>query len=142
MVSPCYIKVMILAECVHYMMRTRSSVEYVTQNMQTVDNQTLDEITQRCYEMVGTPRPYDCLYNYAEVCLLVLEVIGFVHKFLYNIGVLFRKALAHFGTCIFRRHIAAYYYKTVQRTYIVLFEILLRLAYQFEFLFGIVDKST
>ena len=110
-------------------MRTWSTVEYVAQNMQTVDNQTLYEIAQRSYEVPGTPCSDDCLYNYAEVCLLVLEVVGFVHKFLDNIGILFGKALTHLGTRIFRRHVAAHYYKTVQRTYVVLFEILLRLTH-------------
>jgi hypothetical protein len=77
------------------MMRTGSPVEYVTQDMQTVDYETLYKVTECRNEVVGTSGSYDCIYNGAEIGLFVAEIIRLVHQFFYDICILLGETLAH-----------------------------------------------
>ena len=59
-VTPGYVKVVVLTQSIHDVMRSGTTVKYVTQDMQTVTYQTLDKIAERRYEVVGTPREGSC----------------------------------------------------------------------------------
>ena len=85
----------IVAQCIHYTVSTRTTVENITKNVQTVYYKTLDKVADCCNEVLGTACAYDGLYNYIEVGLFVLIVVGLVQKLFDDVGILFGQALAH-----------------------------------------------
>ena len=78
MVSPLDVEVMVVAQRIHYYVWTRSSVEYVSEDVQRVYCKSLDKITQGNYEIISPVCLYYGADNYVDVRLFVLCGTAFV----------------------------------------------------------------
>ena len=67
-------------------MCTRTSVEDVSEDVQLVDGQSLDDVTDGDDEIVGTPCCDDGIDNDVDVGGFVRVVSTFMQQFLDNIG--------------------------------------------------------
>ena len=93
---------MILPQGVHNLMGAWTSVVDVAKNVQLVDGQTLDDITDGTDEIICSACRDDGIDNNGNVCGFV-DIIGtFMQQFLNDIGEVFWQRLTHLRTCIFR----------------------------------------
>ena len=84
-------------------MCSRSAVEYVAQDVQLVDAQTLYQIADGADEFVGPSGGDNRFDDTVEIGLFVVVLWRFVQQFFYNVGKLSGKCLPHLGTGVFGR---------------------------------------
>ena len=101
MVSPLYIKVMIVAKSIHNDMSSRSAVVYVAYYMQQVYDKPLDCISHGNDEIISSSCLDDGLYDDIYVLMLIWFSRRFVKKLLNDIRELFWKRFSDLRTCIF-----------------------------------------
>ena len=94
-VAPLYVPRVVLAQGVHDDMRTRAAVVDVAKNMQLVDGQALDDVTDGADEIIGTTSRYDGVYDYAYIGSLIVVAKALVQKLLDDIRKILRQRLAH-----------------------------------------------
>ena len=84
-----------MAQGVHDDMRTGAAVVDVAKNVQLVDGQTLDDVTDGADEIIGTTCRYDGVYDYAYIGSLIVVAKALVQKLLDDIRKILRQRLAH-----------------------------------------------
>ena len=129
---------MVLAQGVENDMCASSTVVDIAKDVQLVDSQSLDDVANGDNEVVGTACGDDGIDDDIDVSGLVDVIGAFVKQFLNDIAEILGQRFAHLGTRIFRRHITADGYKTMDGDVIPVVEIFLVGFDEFEFLFGIV----
>ena len=102
MVAPLEIHIMITAKHVHNVMRSRSSVEYIAENVKRIYREPLDEIAHSYDKFIRTVYRYDGTHDAIHISLFVWSQRTLVQQFLYDIGKIFRQCLAYFGACVLR----------------------------------------
>ena len=138
MIAPLDIPIMVIAEDIHDMMRSVSSVEDVAQDMERVDGQSLDQVTECCNESVGTAGTDNGIDDHFRICLLVGKHGVFMQQFLDDVRELFRKRLAYFGTGILGGNVLANSHQLVQGSQIPAVQIRFGCFYQVQLLFRII----
>ena len=101
MIAPLDVPRVILTQGVEDDMGTRATIEDITQDMQLVDGQTLDDITDGNDEIVGSPRRDDGIDDDGYIGSLVLVVSTFVQQFLDDIREFLGQVLTNLRTCVF-----------------------------------------
>ena len=76
-------------------MRSRTAIVDVAQNVQLVDGQALDDVTDGADEIIGTPCRYDGVYDDADIGCLIVIAETLVQQLLDDIGKILRQRLAH-----------------------------------------------
>ena len=71
MIAPLDIPIMVIAEDIHDMMRSVSSVKDVAQDMERVNGQSLDQVTKCCDESIGAAGTDNGINDDFRICLLV-----------------------------------------------------------------------
>ena len=83
-------------------MGTLSAIVDVTKNMQLVDGQSLDDITDGDDEVVSTTCRDDGIHDTTDIGSLVYIVCPFKHQFFDDVVEFRRQGLANLRTGIFR----------------------------------------
>ena len=96
MVTPLDIEVMVVAKCVHDDVGTRSTVVDVTDDVQQIDCQALDQVTHGDDEVVCAAGRDDRVDDLVYISRFVRLVARLVKQFLDDIGELLRQGLTHF----------------------------------------------
>ena len=133
---------MVIAEDVHDVVRTMSAVEDVAQDVERIDGESLDQVTECNDEGIGTAGADDGIDNHFRICLLVRQHGILVQQFLDNVRELFRQRLAYLRAGIFGRNVLAYGHKLVQGSEIPAVDVCFYCLHQVELLFRIIDKRT
>ena len=92
---------MVLLHCVEYDVCTGTAIIDVAQNVQLVDGQTLDNVTQSNNEIVCTTCRDNSVDNDADIGCLIVVIGTLVQQFLDNIGKLFGQRLTYLRACVF-----------------------------------------
>ena len=144
MVAPLEIHIVVTAQHVHDLVRSRSAVIDIAQHMQRVYGQALYDIcygTDKAVRRAGLD--YGIEYR-IDVLMLVVVVKRLVYKLFYDVGILWGQGLADFGAGILGGRDLKHPYHIDQIDLVPVRHVLLLLPglYQFEFLLGIIDKCT
>ena len=78
-----------------------SAVEDVSEDVQLVDGEALNDVAESDDEVVGALSGDDGVDDTVDVCRLVHVVGAFVQQFLYDVRELFGERLSHLGACVF-----------------------------------------
>ena len=140
-ISPRDVPCMIVHECVHHDMRSRSTVVDIAQNMKLVDAESLNHSTKSNDEIISTAGGNDGLDDGTHIISLVLVFRVLMKKFLNNIGEIDRQRLAHLGTRIFTGNITADINKVMDGDMIPIYNVGLCLLHQLQLLLRIVNQS-
>ena len=103
MVAPHDVEIVVIHQCFHDEMRSRSAVEDVAKQMQLVDGEPLYEIAYRDDEVVCALCCYDGLHNHVVilVTLVTYTAVALVHQLLYYVAELIWHFLSDFASCVF-----------------------------------------
>ena len=85
MISPLDIPIMVIAEDVHDVMWTGTSVENVAQDMKRVDSEALYQVAKRNDEVVCTSGADDGVHDDTYVCLFIGQYGAFMQQFLNDV---------------------------------------------------------
>ena len=130
---------MVIAKDVHDVMRPVSSIKDVTQNMERIDGQSLDQLAEGDDEIVCPTGADDGVDNHFDVCLSVRKHGVVVQQFLNDIRELLRQCFPNLGTGILGRNILTQGNQLVQCSEIPTFNIRFNRFHQVELLFRIVN---
>ena len=139
-VAPDHVPVVIVGEQVHDEVGAGTAVEDVAEDMQLVDDETLDHVGQGDDEVVGAPRGDDGADDLVHVAGLVGVLRALVEKFLDDVTEVFGQRLAHLRAGVLARHVAADSHQAVERDVVPVVDVGLRSLHQFKLLLGIVDQ--
>ena len=95
-------------------MRPRTTVEDISQDMERINGQALDQLTERRDEIVGSTGADNGIDDDTHISLPVRKHGVVVQQFLNDVGEFLWQGFAHFGTGIFRGYILAYGNQLVQ----------------------------
>ena len=99
-VTPLDIKVMEVAQDVHNLVGAGTAVIHVTQQVQHVDGQLLNQVAHGDDELIDTVRRDNGLDNHIDVGLLVRVAAVLVHQLLDDIGKVLGKRLVDLGAAV------------------------------------------
>ena len=143
MVTPLDIKVVECAQDVHNLVGAGTTVKHVAQDVQLVDGELLDEVTNGDNEVVGTASADDGVHNNVDIGLLVAVGGVLVQQLLDDVGKTAGQRLVDLRAGILRRHVAAHAHQPVDGDEIPVFEVgavVHACLHQLEFALGIVDE--
>ena len=123
-------------------MGTRTTVVDIPQDMQLVDGETLDDITQGNDEVVSTSCRDDGVDNHVDIRRLVAVIRPLMQQFLDDISEILRQRLTYLRAGVFAADITAYGNESVDGDVIPVLYIRLGSLDEFYFLFGIVYQGT
>ena len=102
MIAPLYVPRVILTEGVHNLMRASSAVVDIAEDMQLVDGQTLNDVTDGADKVVGAPCRDDGIHDDGHIGGLV-DVVGTLMKqFLDDVREILRQRLTNLASGVFR----------------------------------------
>ena len=139
-VAPLYVPRVVLPQRVEYDVCAGAAVVDVAEYVQLVDGQTLYDVADGHYEVVGTAGGDDGVHDDGHVGCLVLVVGAFVQQLLYDVRELGWQRLAHLRAGVFRRHVAAYAHQLVDGDVVPVVDVLFLGLDELQFLFGVVDE--
>ena len=118
-----------------------AAVVDVADDVETVDGQTLYQLTHGGDEVVGASRRYDGRDNLLEIVLLVGVGLGLVEQLLDYVAEVFGQSFVDFRAGIFRRNALADLDEAVEHNLIPLADVFLVLLDELEFLARVVDEG-
>ena len=103
-VSPLKIEGMVVHQKIHDLVRIRSAVKNIPDDMQMIYGQPLDQLCQRNDKFIRIVNFQNGIQNFLVIPHLVI-IFVFLHmqKLIDNIRKIFRHRLTHFRSCIFGR---------------------------------------
>ena len=122
-------------------MGSGAAIVDVAQNVQLVDGQTLDDVTDGADEIIGTTCRYDGVDNHTHIGRLIVVAQTLVQQLLDDIGKIARQRLAHLGAGVLAADVAAHLYQLVDGNAIPIVDILLLGLDELQLLLGIVDEG-
>ena len=140
MIAPLQVKGVVPLQPVHDQIRRRSPVIDVSQNVQMIDNQPLDQLRQCNDEILRLPQFHDCVDNCLIVSLLVQHLLLLCDQLLNDICIVLRQHLAHLGARILGRYGFAHLNQPIQRNLIPVLDIVLLPLYQLHLFLRIVNE--
>ena len=95
MVTPLNIKIMIVAQRIHNDVSSWSSIIDISHYMQSINGQTLYQVTHGNDKIIRPSGRDDCADNHIDVSMLIRFDRRLMHQLLNDIGKLFRQRLTH-----------------------------------------------
>ena len=114
MVAPLDIQRVILHQLIHDQVRTGAAVINISQYVQMVNDQALDQLTESSYKLLRPAHPYNRGDNGGVIGFFVSDICLFRHQLFNDIGKFRRQRLAHLRTGVFAARTLADLYKTVK----------------------------
>ena len=140
-IAPLDIPRVVLAQGVHDDVGTRTTIVDVAKNMQLVDGQALDHITDGADKIISTTCRYDGVYNHAHVGGLIVVAQTLVQQLLDNVGKILWQRFAHLRAGVLTAHVAAHFYQLVDGNAVPVLYIFFLSLNQLQFLFGVVYQG-
>ena len=100
-VSPLNVKRMVLLQTIHDQIRRRSTVIHITQNMQVIDNQSLDQFRQCDNKIIRLSKFNDRIDNRFVISFFIKYFLLLRNQFLNYIRIILRQRFTHLRSCIF-----------------------------------------
>ena len=142
-VAPHDVEVLVVAERVHDLVGTWTTVVDVAKQMQTVDCQSLDELADFCDERVGASGVDDGLHDHLVVLVLFLPIaaVRLMEKFLDDVFEVLRQFFSDFRAGVFGRHLAAHANQPDKRVAVEFVQVALLQLHQLQLLLRIVNQG-
>ena len=121
-------------------MRSWTAVIDVSENMQLVDGESLDDVCDGNDKGISPSRVDDRINDDVDVCGLVRILRAFMEQFLNDIREVFGQRFAHLAACVFAGDITADGYEMVDCDMIPVVEVFFRSLDEFQFLFGVINE--
>ena len=142
MIAPLQVEIVAREQVIHDDMRPWPAVEDVAKDVQLVDAQLVDDVTDSDDEVSGLSYLHDCLDNPLHISIFIFVVRTLVEEFLDDVGELFRQGFADLAAGVFAAHGLADLYELQQGSGVEAGEVFVRaLLNHLEPLFGIVDEG-
>ena len=141
MVPPLNVQGMIGHKLIHDDMGSRPPVIYISQYVQMVYNEALDQFTQGHDKFPGPAHPYDGPHNGAVVGFLIPHIHLFRDQLLDHIGKFWRQGLSHFRSGVFARRPLAHLNEAVQGYLIPILPVMYLIQDLRHLLPGIIDQG-
>ena len=117
-ISPLDIQRMIVFQTVHNLVRPRSPVINISQNVQMIYHQSLNQLRQCHNKLLCSPNFNDGLNNLLIVGLLVHNIRTLCNQLFYHIGKILRQSFVHLRSGIFGRCFFTHLNQAVQGNFI------------------------
>ena len=123
-------------------MRSRTSVIYISYNMQMIHRQSLDQLTKRHNKRFCSANSDDRAYNGVIIRLFVRNFRTYRDQLLDHISKFFRQCLSHFWSCVFACCAFTHFNQPVQCNLVPVLHTLFGLSDPIHLFFWIINKSS
>ena len=142
MVAPLDIHLVVFHECFHYDIRSGTTIKDVSNNVESVDDEAFNDITDSDDKVLRFANLDDSGNNIVVIFPFIVERKVSVQQLVDDIGVFRRQRFTNFGTGVFGRYDMADLNKIIQRPLIKCRLILNVWKQFFQFLFRVVDEGS
>ena len=121
-------------------MRPRPSVVNITQDMQMVYHQSLNQLCQGNDKFFCSPDGNNGVDNLLIIGFLIRNIRPLGNQFFYHISEIFRQSFAHLRSGVFRRCFLTHFNKAVQGDFIPLLPIMFLLFNEIHLFSGVINQ--